>query len=61
MGDVERHIAEKLLPALRSAIVGQLGEPTKRKWSLEIDANDVQTVNFHYPTALPAEFETQLA
>jgi hypothetical protein len=56
--DVERHIAEKLLPALRAAIVKQLGEPTNGEWSLEIDATDAQTVNFHYPTALPAaEYE----
>jgi hypothetical protein len=56
--DVEQHIAEKLLPALRSAIVEQLGEPTKGEWSLEIDADDAQTVNFHYPTVLPAsEYE----
>ena len=58
VSDVEQHIAEKLLPALRSAIVEQLGEPTKGEWSLEIDAGDAQTVNFHYPTALPAsEYE----
>jgi hypothetical protein len=58
VGDVERHIAEKLLPALRAAIVEQLGEPTNGEWSLEIDAGDAQTVNFHYPTALPAaEYE----
>ncbi|UXS43068.1 nucleotidyl transferase AbiEii/AbiGii toxin family protein (plasmid) [Agrobacterium tumefaciens] len=58
VGDVEQHIAEKLLPALRSAIVDQLGEPTKGEWSLEIDAGDAQTVNFHYPTVLPvADYE----
>lgn len=58
VGDVERHIAEKLLPELRAAIVEQLGEPTNGEWSLEIDAGDAQTVNFHYPTALPAaEYE----
>lgn len=50
--EVERHIAEKLFPALRGAIVDQLGEPKDGKWSLEIDANDAQTVNFHYPEAL---------
>jgi hypothetical protein len=56
--DIERHIAEKLLPALRAAIVEQLGEPINGEWSLEIDAGDAQTVNFHYPTALPAaEYE----
>lgn len=54
VGDVERHIAEKLLPALSAAIVEQLGDPTNGEWSLEIDAGDAQTVNFHYPTALPA-------
>lgn len=59
VSDVEQHIAEKLLPALRSAIVDQLGEPTKGEWSLEIDAADAQTVNFHYPTALGgAEYES---
>jgi len=58
VSDVERPIAEKLLPALRAAIVEQLGEPTNGEWSLEIDSNDAQTVNFHYPMALPtAEYE----
>lgn len=58
VGDVERHIAEKLLPALRAAIVEQLGEPANGEWTLEIDASDAQIVNFHYPTALPvAEYE----
>ena len=52
MRDVETHIAEKLLPALRTAIVQHLGEPTNGEWSLEIDADDPQTVNFHYPAAL---------
>ncbi len=54
VNDVERHIAEKLFPALRAAIVEQLGDPTNSEWLLEIDAGDAQTVNFHYPTALPA-------
>ncbi|MCA1371516.1 nucleotidyl transferase AbiEii/AbiGii toxin family protein [Bradyrhizobium sp. BRP14] len=59
VSDVEQHIAEKLIPALRSAIVEQLGEPTRGEWSLEIDAADAQTVNFHYPAALPAaEYES---
>nr|WMC98315.1 nucleotidyl transferase AbiEii/AbiGii toxin family protein [Aminobacter aminovorans] len=53
MKDVERHIAVKLLPALHAAIVEQLGEPTNGGWSLEIDPDDAQTINFHYPTALP--------
>lgn len=58
VADVEKHIAEKLLPALRAAVVLQLGEPTAGEWSLEIDTSDAQTVNFHYPTALPAaEYE----
>lgn len=56
--DVMRHIAEQLLPALRAAIVEQLGEPINGEWALEIDTGDAQTVNFHYPTALPvAEYE----
>ena len=52
MADVELHIAEKLLPALRREIVNQLGEPKDSEWSLEIDGSDSLTVNFHYPTAL---------
>ncbi|MGH0223142.1 nucleotidyl transferase AbiEii/AbiGii toxin family protein [Sinorhizobium meliloti] len=57
--DVELHIAQKLLPALRASIVRQLGEPTNGEWSLEIDDADEQTVNFHYPTALAAaEYES---
>ncbi len=59
VGDVERHIVEKLLPALRAAIVEQLGEPANGEWTLEIDAGDAQTINFHYPPALPAtEYES---
>ncbi len=58
VADVERHIAEKLLPAFRAAILEQLGEPASGEWSLEIDAGDAQTINFHYPTALSAtEYE----
>jgi hypothetical protein len=58
VGDVEHHIAQKLLPALRAAIVEQLGEPNEGRWSLEIDTTDAQTVNFHYPIALHApEYE----
>ena len=53
VADVEKHIAEKLLPALRAAIVQQLGEPKNGEWSLSIDADDPQTLNFHYPPALP--------
>jgi hypothetical protein len=53
-GDVEHHIAEKLLPAPRRGIVDQLGEPKGSEWSLEIDPDDAQTVNLHYPTALEA-------
>lgn len=54
VADVEKHIREKLLPALRAAIVQQLGEPKNGEWSLSIDADDPQTLNFHYPPALPA-------
>jgi hypothetical protein len=54
VADVEKHIAENLLPALRAAIVQQLGEPKNGEWSLSIDADDPQTLNFHYPPALPA-------
>jgi len=54
VADVEKHIAQELLPALRAAIVQQLGEPKNGEWSLSIDADDPQTLNFHYPPALPA-------
>lgn len=54
VADVEKHIADKLLPALRAAIVQELGEPKNDVWSLSIDADDPQTVNFNYPPALPA-------
>lgn len=54
VGDVEKHIADKLLPALRLAIEQQLGTAQKDEWSLSIDADDPQTLNFHYPPALPA-------
>lgn len=58
VADVERHIAEELLPALCAAIAEQLGEPANGEWTLEIDAADAQTVNFYYPTALTAaEYE----
>lgn len=52
--DVEMHIAGTFLPALHASIARQLGPPTAGEWSLEIDAADAQTVNFHYPTALAA-------
>ena len=51
--DVEKHIADKLLPVLRAAIVAELGEPQSHEWSLAIDEADAQTLNFHYPVALP--------
>lgn len=54
VADVEKHIAEKLLPALHAAIVQQLGEPKGGEWSLSVDPDDAQTLKFHYPTALPA-------
>lgn len=53
MDEVEEYIAKKLLPALRSAIAEQLGEPADGSWSLEIDDADPHSVNFHYPTVLP--------
>lgn len=49
--DVAAHIAAKLLPALQSAFVSALGEPSEGEWSLVIDPADAQTVNFHYPAA----------
>jgi len=57
--DVERHIAERLISTLRVAIAEHLGATGNGKWSLEIDPNDAQTVNFHYPMALPTtEYES---
>lgn len=55
MVDVEKHIASNLRPALQAAIVQELGEPQNGEWSLSIDADDPQTMNFHYPPALPAD------
>jgi len=56
--DVEKHIAERLLPALSAAIAGHLGQAAGGGWALEIDESDRQVVNFHYPTALPeTEYE----
>ncbi|MCC6242535.1 MAG: nucleotidyl transferase AbiEii/AbiGii toxin family protein [Gemmatimonadaceae bacterium] len=52
MREVQTHIRESLLPKLRGAIAQQLGAPTDRNWSLEIDDADAHTVNFHYPTVL---------
>jgi len=53
-GDVARHVGATLLPALQHKIADQLDEPGRGKWSLEVDGDDPQTVNFHYPTALSA-------
>lgn len=50
VADVETHIADRLLPALQSEFVRQLGEPAGA-WSLTIDPDDAQTVNFRYPPA----------
>nr|WP_292201556.1 nucleotidyl transferase AbiEii/AbiGii toxin family protein [Mesorhizobium sp.] len=52
MGDVEKHIAGRLLPALRAAIGQKLGEPQHDEWLLLIDEADAQTLNFRYPVAL---------
>lgn len=49
--DVAAHIAGRLLPALQSAFVCALGEPTNGEWSLAVDPTDTQTVKFHYPPA----------
>ncbi|WP_281408906.1 nucleotidyl transferase AbiEii/AbiGii toxin family protein, partial [Mesorhizobium sp. B2-4-15] len=58
VGDVEKHIPDRLLPALRAAIVPELGEPKHDGWSLVIDEADAQSLNFHYPVALPtAEYQ----
>ncbi|WP_246696336.1 nucleotidyl transferase AbiEii/AbiGii toxin family protein [Mesorhizobium sp. SARCC-RB16n] len=53
VGDVEEHIADWLLPALRAAILQELGEPQHDEWSLMIDEAEAQTLNFHYPVVLP--------
>jgi predicted nucleotidyltransferase component of viral defense system len=55
VGDVEKHIAQKLMPALITAIKKHLGDPKNGEWSLGIDEHDRQTVIFQYPTALSKE------
>ena len=58
MGDVERHIADKLRPALHDSFARHLGNRTDGDWSLEIDAEDRQALNFHYAPAFPrADYE----
>ena len=52
MADVEKYIASSLLPALAQAITDQIGDPGDGSWSLVIDANDPQALNFHYPAVL---------
>lgn len=51
VADVETHVAERLLPALQAEFARHLGDPADGGWSLEIDPNDAQTVNFQYPPA----------
>lgn len=55
MLDVGKHITGRTLPALQVAIAAQLGEPKEAGWSLEVDADDPQTVNFRYPAALAGQ------
>lgn len=50
--DVEIHIAERLVPALGATMTQQLGGPSDGNWSLDIDIDDRQSVNFRYPAAL---------
>jgi len=52
MVDVTAHVGGKLLPALDAAISTQLGDAAQNGWSLVIDNEDPQTINFHYPPAL---------
>jgi hypothetical protein len=42
-------IRESLLPALRSEMTTRLGDD--EGWSMEIDAQDAQTILFHFPQA----------
>lgn len=48
---VRAHIAGPFLTTLREAIAQQLG-PEDGQWSLTIDPQDPQTVNFCYPSSL---------
>ena len=61
VADVEKHIAEMLLPALHSAVTTHLGEPSVAGWMLEIDGADPQTINFHYPPSLPTSDYAEMA
>jgi hypothetical protein len=52
MADVQDHIATVLLPQLNDAITNELGPSEKAGWSLVIDNEDAQSLNFHYPSSL---------
>ena len=50
--ELEKHIANTLLPALRNSIEQHLGSPDVASWRLELDEDNPQCINFFYPTAL---------
>lgn len=51
VADVRAHVAGPFLAKLGEEIAEQLG-PQGELWSLSIDPNDPQTVNFRYPSSL---------
>ncbi|UGA49020.1 nucleotidyl transferase AbiEii/AbiGii toxin family protein (plasmid) [Bradyrhizobium quebecense] len=55
MGRGGRPLANAGRAPAHAFTVCEASEPTNGEWSLEIDPSDPQSVNFHYPTALPKE------
>lgn len=51
---VVSHVALKIVPALQASITEQLGEPGRSGWSIGVDLDDPQNINFQYPPAFDA-------
>ncbi|VIO68799.1 hypothetical protein CI1B_23630 [Bradyrhizobium ivorense] len=52
VADVEKHIADVVLPSLTAAIAGELGPATQAGWSLTIESGHPQNLIFEYPSSL---------
>ncbi|MCP3387694.1 nucleotidyl transferase AbiEii/AbiGii toxin family protein [Bradyrhizobium sp. CCGB12] len=54
VADVEKHIADVVLPTLTAAIAGELGPADQAGWSLTIEPGHPQNLIFEYPSSLSA-------